>query len=414
MVRVTDSYPIRAITAAQAEDFMAVMSEAFHAGEPLSQLAARELTLLEPERTAAAFDGDRIVGSAAAFTMTFSVPGGTAAVAGITDVAVRPAYRRRGIMSAMMRGLLADGAARGEPLAALFASESGIYRRLGFGCAAEELSFTVRRGEGRLTAPPSPVPGVRVADPASARAELAAVYGAVGSARPGMPARDDRWWEKRTTEPEYRRGNAAPLRCVIAGDAGGPRGYALYSAAQHWGEHGIAASTLTVRELVSADPAASAVLWADLLSRDLVAEVRVDAAPVDDPLLQLLDDRRRARAVLGDNLWVRVLDVAAALAGRRYARAVDAVLEVTDDILPANAGRWRLRAGPDGAAACERVTAPADVIVPAAALGAVYLGGTRLGALAAAGQVVEVRPGAVAALSAALTWDPAPFCPMIF
>jgi hypothetical protein len=63
---------------------------------------------------------------------------------------------------------------------------------------------------------------------------------------------------------------------------------------------------------------------------------------------------------------------------------------------------------------CARTSAPADVALPARALGAAYLGGTRLGALAAAGLVTELRPGALAALSAALSWDPAPWCPAIF
>ena len=48
------------------------------------------------------------------------------------------------------------------------------------------------------------------------------------------------------------------------------------------------------------------------------------------------------------------------------------------------------------------------------ALGAAYLGGTRLGALAGCGLVTELRPGATRQLSAALTWDPAPWCPMVF
>ena len=47
-------------------------------------------------------------------------------------------------------------------------------------------------------------------------------------------------------------------------------------------------------------------------------------------------------------------------------------------------------------------------------LGAAYLGGTRLGALAGSGLVTELRPGATRQLSAALTWDPAPWCPMVF
>jgi hypothetical protein len=98
------------------------------------------------------------------------------------------------------------------------------------------------------------------------------------------------------------------------------------------------------------------------------------------------------------------------------------VVEVSDALLPANAGRWRLGASarsgaagaPGFAARCEATTAPADISLDVSALGAAYLGGTRLGALGGAGLVTEHRPGAVAALSAAMSWDPAPWCPVIF
>jgi predicted acetyltransferase len=93
------------------------------------------------------------------------------------------------------------------------------------------------------------------------------------------------------------------------------------------------------------------------------------------------------------------------------------VLEVTDELLPANAGRWRLQCpGPadGGAVSCERTAAAADITLPVAALAAGYLGGGRLGALAAAGLVTEHTQGAVAMLSAAMYSDPAPWCPSGF
>jgi predicted acetyltransferase len=112
---------------------------------------------------------------------------------------------------------------------------------------------------------------------------------------------------------------------------------------------------------------------------------------------------------------VRVIDVPAALSQRRYSCPVDAVLEVTDELLPDNAGRWRLRAdGPEGSVTCERTTEPADVALDVRELGAAYLGGTRLGGLAAAGLVTQLRPGTLAPLSAAMSWDPSPWCPRIF
>jgi predicted acetyltransferase len=172
---------------------------------------------------------------------------------------------------------------------------------------------------------------------------------------------------------------------------------------------------------MSVDPVASAALWTDLLSRDLTTEFHARLRPVDDPLLAQLADPRRARPRLADGLWVRIIDVAGALAGRRYSCPVDVVLEVRDDLLPGNAGRWRLTTTASGsdsgrglAASCVRVTSAADVALDITQLGAVYLGGTRLGALAEAGLVTELRPGASRPLSAAMTWDPAPWCPTIF
>jgi predicted acetyltransferase len=91
------------------------------------------------------------------------------------------------------------------------------------------------------------------------------------------------------------------------------------------------------------------------------------------------------------------------------------VLEVTDGLLPANEGRWRLRAaGLAGGVTCERTSDAAEIALDIRELGAAYLGGTRLGTLAAAGLVAELRAGSVATLSAAMSWDPAPWCPRIF
>jgi predicted acetyltransferase len=111
---------------------------------------------------------------------------------------------------------------------------------------------------------------------------------------------------------------------------------------------------------------------------------------------------------------VRIIDLPGALARRAYSSPVDVVLDVTDELLPANAGRWRLRAGGHGGGDCARTDEPADIALDVRELGAAYLGGTRLAALAAAGLVGQLRPGAVGSLSTAMSWDPAPWCPRIF
>jgi predicted acetyltransferase len=193
------------------------------------------------------------------------------------------------------------------------------------------------------------------------------------------------------------------------------RGYALYRSTPRWEEGTVLPDgVIDVWELVAADPAAGAALWRDLLSRDLVSSVTADLRPADDPLLYQLHDSRRARVRVVDNLWVRVIDLPGALSRRAYSAPVDVVLEVTDALLPGNAGRWRLRAGGAGGVDCARTDEAADIALDVRELGAAYLGGTRLATLAAAGLVDERRPGAVGALSTALSWDPAPWCPRIF
>jgi predicted acetyltransferase len=419
---MTDPFPIRPVSADEFPAFYAVGEHSFNDSWPAQPAMEHELVTFEPERSLAAFDGASVVGTTASFTFRMAVPGGLTALGGVSFVAVLPTYRRRGILSSLMRRQLADIRERGEPVAALFSSESGIYGRYGFGCASEQLRFTIRRGEGALR-PPYAAAGargtvrIRAAEPELSRPEFAKVYESVFPLRPGMLARDDRWWTAVLADPDYARHGRSPLRATVAEDEAGPRGYALFSATPDWGEDAVPSGTLNVRELVAADPAATAALWSDLLTRDLVGEVRARIRPVDDPLLQMLADRRRARPYLTDGLWVRLTDVPAALAGRRYSCEVDVVIEVADELLPANSGRWRLQAGgpaDPAPARCERTTAAPEIGLPAAALGATYLGGTRLGALAAAGQVAELRTGALARLAAALPWDPAPWCPVIF
>ncbi len=415
------SYPIRPIGDSELPAFGQVTDQAFNSNYPAEELVRLDRLVFEPERTLVAFDGDRMVGTTLAFSFGLTVPGGeVVGAAGISGVGVLPTHRRRGILSALMRRQLADIAAGGEPVAALNASESAIYGRYGYGSAADWCSFTLHRGDGRMwplgqSAAAQPV--LRLAEPKSAVAELKAVYEAVRPTRPGMLTRSNGFWDVHLADPEFMREGSSPQRCVVAEDRSGPRGYALYSVKPDWGNDGMPAQSLSVWELFWTDLVACAALWGDLLSRDLVTEVRARRRPADDPIQHMLVDPRRTRAKLADGLWIRLVDLPAALQRRRYASSVDVVIEVADPLLPANHGRWRLAAGGiagGGKPACERTTAEPDIALPVSALGAAYLGGTRLGGMAAAGQITELRPGAVADLSAAMYWDPAPWSPMPF
>jgi predicted acetyltransferase len=419
---MADPYPIRPIAADEYAYFRRVHDHAFNRGPASPAFWSRALRLFEPDRSLAAFDatlpaGETLVGTTGAYSLRMTVPGAALPVAGVTAVSVLPSHRRRGVLRSLMRRQLTDLAARGEePVAVLWASETPIYARYGYGRASTNAYFRFERGDGAMaaTAPADPALTLRLAEPQAATAELAKVYDTVLATQPGFFARTEDWWARVLQDDPDERHGFSPLRCLLAADGSGVRGYALYATVPRWDEAtGLPDGSLAVREVMAADPAAGAALWHSLLTWDLVTSVTADLRSADDPVLYQLLDQRRARARVSDGVWVRIVDLPGALTRRAYSGPVDVVLEVTDELLAGNAGRWRLRA--EGAdVSCARTDRPADLALDVRELGAAYLGGTRLGTLAAAGLVTELRPGTVNRLSAAMTWDPAPWCPQIF
>ncbi len=408
---MSTSYPIRPISEPELPQFLRVGEQAFNSTWPPEGFLELERLTFEPERSLAAFDGDELIGTAEIMSFAMTVPGGEVRTAGVTGVAVLPSHRRRGVLSSLMRRQLADIAAGPEPVAALFASESVIYGRYGYGPASNRLHYKLKRGEGQVPAAAG-APSLKIVEPKAGLASMMPVFEAFRTSRPGALSRNQGYWESRIFDAEWIRDGHSPERCLVAEDESGPRGYAIYSTKPDWGADGLPGGVLYVHEAIGLDLATTSALWADLLSRDLVNEIEIWSRPVDDPLLSLLSDPRRTRASYRDSIWIRLVDLPEALTRRCYSAQVDVVLEVTDDLLPANAGRWRLQAGgPAGSTkpSCERTTEDPDLVLPVSALGSAYLGGVRLGALAATNIITELRPGAARELSAAMWWDPAPW-----
>ncbi len=336
----------------------------------------------------------------------FPVPGARTAVAGLTWVGVHPAHRRRGLLRAMIDDLFAASLARGEAVSALFAAEPSIYGRFGYGLAAHDLRLRVPRGAALRDVPGSQDLTVRLelADLEKHGPTVAALHGAVD--RPGWVERDTRQQAAFFHDPVSERNGAEALRIAIVERAGAPTGYAFFRRVSAWEPAG-PRGTVKVRETCVSDAASARRLWGVLLDLDLMANVEVHGMAVDDPLLALLVDQRATEPRWGDNLWVRVLDLPAALSARRYATEVDVVLQVRDGLLPANEGRWHLVGGPTGALVT-RTEQDADLDLDVRELGAAYLGGISLTGLAAAGLVTEHTPGAVHRAAVAFGWPQAP------
>lgn len=350
----------------------------------------------------------------------FPVPGGTLPCGGLTWVGVHPQHRRKGLLSAMIDTHFADGARRREPLQALFAAEEAIYPRFGYGRASDIVRLELGRGAALRDVPGADEHHVRLGDfDLDTHAELVErLIGAAGHDVGGAPGVNRPGWITRDT-PEFRAGHwydapsfhvrsgADPIRRIaIVERDGEPRGFATFRRKADWGASGPNGS-VEINEVVALDAAAARALWGVLLDFDLTTSVRAQVV-ADDPVLSLLVDRRGTKPALGDALWVRLLDVAAALAGRQYQGDVDVVIGVTDGRLPGNAGSWRLRATAFGPATCERTDAEADLTIDVRDLATAYMGHTSLVALAAAGLVTVRTPEALGRTSAAFGWPVAP------
>jgi predicted acetyltransferase len=400
---------VRPINEDEVAAFRRSISRGF-GGDPKEEDDTRFRKAFELPRTVAAFDGSEIVGTGGAFSFRLSVPGGELPMGGTTIITVRPTHRRRGVLTAMMRAHLDEIRDRGEPLAGLWASETPIYGRFGYGSAAEGCKMEL---DGRTVEFLGDAPDgrVRLVDADDAAGPCRAVFERVRPTRPGMFTRNADWWTWNVLDdPEHWRKGRSMKRYAIYEGADGAEGYAIYRQKENW--DAFPEGTVHVAEVIAATPAAHAALWRYLLRIDLFPNVEHWNLPVDDELPWRVTDGRRVRRWPMDSLWIRLLDIPRALTGRSYASAQKLVLGVVDPFLPENDGRYELDAGPDGAT-CRETTADADLEVPVDALGAMYLGGHRATTLARAG-LISGEDSSLASADRLFAWPIAPWCHEIF
>lgn len=375
--------------------------------------AERDERILERDRMFAAYEGETAVGTAADIGLTLTVPGGELPAAGVTLVGVLPTHRRRGILSRLMRAEHDAIAARGDPLAILWASEEPIYGRYGYGMATMRFSMDAERDRMRFRGDPSPVGRVRLVDEDEAARVLPPVYERVRRETPGMFARTEAWWrEYRLPDPEYHRHGAGPRYFAVLELDGADEGYARYRVKDDWDE-GISISKLRVIEAITTSPLAERELWRYLFGVDLIQRIETWQLRADHPLIQLVTEPRRLRLRLGDGLWLRIVDVERALSERSYGADGAVSLELADSFLPANAGVWRLAAS-GGEGRVSQAEVEPELRLDISDLGSAYLGGFTFAELARAGRVEELAGGAVDRADDLFRTRAAPWCPEIF
>jgi predicted acetyltransferase len=371
--------------------------------------AERFANWIDVDRMHAAREDGRIVGGAGAFTYRMSVPGGgSVSAGGVTVVGVLPTHRRRGVLTAMMKAQLEDCRARGDEVAYLWASEATIYGRFGYGLASRIGAVDLSRERTRFALPFEPRGTVRLLDLDEAVQLFPPLYDAVFLQRPGMFSRTKAWWETRKLNDDPARRRGGPLNRALLELDGEPAGYALYRVAQDW-TAGVSSGAVTILEVVTPTPEATRELWRWLLDFDWTSRLTADLLPLDHPLFLLLAEPRRMKFQVNDGVWVRILDVEAALAARTFSGDGAVVLEVRDAFMAETAGRFRVAA--DGV---ERTEALAEIALDISALGSVYLGGFTFRELVESFRAEERVDGAVARADALFATAIEPWCAEIF
>jgi len=410
---------IRVVPARDARRFLATDELVWFAEVLTHPVEEQLIGIPEDGRFGAEIVGVELPGTYAgiygSFPMRLAVPGPEGepllvACGGLTWVGVHPDHRRRGVLTAMLRDHFERLHADGVTVSALHASEPAIYGRHGYGPAAQRLELVLGRG-ATLTAPHLDDAAARVST------ELATVT------EPGMPERlrachllaapvgsvvgEPGYYERVCAEfPEERRDKES-WRVLFARRGGADVGFTMFRRTHKW-EKSRPAGELEVWALLG-DQAARLALLRRLVDFDLMGSVKLGAVGVDDPVVHWAGGPRATNdATVYDGTWVRLVDLPAALMARSWSAPCDVVVDVTDASAPWNAGTWRIVAGADGTAAVERASTDPEVRLDVAALGAAYLGGGNLEAMRLAGQVEQLRDGAVTELWRALRTDVAP------
>ena len=360
------------------------LDRGFVGPESTSEQVEASRQTMQQRRLVGVYDGGSPfpVGTIACWATDLTIsPGRTLPAWAVSGVTVAATHRRRGIARAMVEGELRAAAAAGLPLAGLTVSEATIYGRFGFGPAVYVTDWTIDTRRARWIGPLAPG-RLQAVGREALRDDLAELHERVRDRNPGqVPGWPGLWRRMAGLAPGQSDGGK--VRGVRYLDpAGTTRGVVAYTV--DGGHDDYTQHTLHVLHLIADGDEAYAALWRYLLEHDLVTTVKADLLAGDEPLRWMIADQRGADTGQDGHHWLRVLDLPATLAARRYRAPVTAVLRVVDP-LGFTDGTWRFEADADGSGWAERSDAEPEVTLPVAALGSVLLGGVRPSTLVHAG-----------------------------
>ncbi len=361
-----------------------------------------------PEWSLCAFDGPRLVTSYSTIPFTMRANGNAVPMGGVSTVGTLPEYRRRGLMSRITRKAFADMRERGQGVAALWASQAAIYQRYGYSMVTVMRDYHLDIADIDFHDGDDGTSEVERLDIAGGYDFVKQIYIGFIAERMCYLHRGRPLWHNNAFEEKDAEG---PVHIALSRDGdGSPDGYMVYTLRHDAHDHPSRSQEIRIRDLAWLTPAAYRSLWSFVKRHDLVGSVRWNNAPADDPALEFFLEPRMLNARDHEGMWLRIVDVPTALAGRGWDAEGELTLAIAEDrIAPWNVGHWRLSVS-DGTGEVGVAQGDPDIALSVKALALLYAGRRSVRELAALGML----KGEVAALRRADTLFAtrhAPHCP---
>jgi predicted acetyltransferase len=288
-------------------------------------------------------EGGEARASATVLPLEVFVDGRPASMGGIAAVYAHPAYRRRGYAGELMRAVLRRMRERGMHLSMLWPFAHVFYRTYGWELAGETVAYTLKPTDLPTSPEQKRVRAYKEEDlprmmglfEKEAAEHSCCVRRGEGRWREVL-ARED-WWAA-----VYER-------------EGGVEGYILYRMSD-WREDRDPKRTLAVQELVWTTVGAWEALISFLAAQDPLVFGIKHHTPRGEPLHPYLRSSY-VKAEIEPEFMLRLVDVEGALNLLHHAVEDPLVLEVSDDVIPENAGSYTVGDGEvvRGEEAAERV-----------------------------------------------------------
>ncbi len=368
----------------------------------------RVTTSNRPEWSLCAFDGPRLVSGYSTIPFTMRANGTAVPMGGVSTVGTLPEYRRRGLVRRITIRAFADMRERGQAIASLWATQAAIYQRYGYGMVSVLRDYRVDITDIDFHDDDGGASAVERLDADTGYDLIKQVYIAFIAHRMCYLHRGRPLWLNNTFDESDAEG---PIHIALSRDGdGAPDGYMVYTLRHGGRDHPSRPQEFTIRDLAWLTPGAYRSLWRFVKRHDLVGSVRWRNAPLDDPAVEYFLEPRLLNARDHEGMWLRVVDVPTALAGRGWDADGALTLRIAEDSLaPWNVGTWRLCAS-GGTAEVGAAPGGADIVLSVKALALLYAGRRSARELAAWG-MLEGEPEALRRADALFATRHAPHCP---